>query len=204
MLTPAHRNRQATSHIKHAFLLLLPSLPIHNEDYLEDLAVNLGIFVMSSTQTNANAEGDNNHLKNESVIRGSRAIIDKCDIACVMSRVTTEDLQMLEGPISRTGGTNPNQVLDVYKVRRGKFTNVKIWSYMDLSNCRKEDLFMTDEHYALIENYQTITSSFEDSVNNKETFAFLKYLNDSKILVDTNTGEVLEEEPKKVELDFNL
>ena len=53
---------------------------------LKDLAVELKIFVMSATQTNAKSDEDKS-IKNESVIRGARSIIDKCDIACVVSRV---------------------------------------------------------------------------------------------------------------------
>ena len=30
------------------------------------------------------------------------------------------------------------------KNRRGKYVNIRIWSYVDLGTCRMEDLFITD------------------------------------------------------------
>ena len=58
---------------------------------------------MSSTQTNAKSDEDQKGIKNESVIRGARSIIDKCDIACVISRVTREDEERLAMPIEKVG-----------------------------------------------------------------------------------------------------
>lgn len=70
---------------------------------LKDLAVELDIFIMSSTQTNAKSDEEQKGIKNESVIRGARSIIDKCDIACVISRVTKEDEERLAMPIEKVG-----------------------------------------------------------------------------------------------------
>lgn len=166
---------------------------------LKDLAVELKIFIMSSTQTNANAEVDNTKLKNESVIRGSRAIIDKCDIGCIVSRVTSEDLDVLQGPITQVG-IAPNQVLDIYKVRRGKYTNVKIWSYMDLGTCRRQDLFMTDAAHNLIEDYQTIVFNFEEEPDvSNEILNFINDLNINSVEGETKKEEVVEEEKIVIE-----
>lgn len=143
---------------------------------LKDLAVDLGLFVMSSTQTNAKSE-DGKPIKNEAVIRGSRAIIDKCDVACVVSRVTKEDLALLEAPISVIGCA-PNQVTDIYKVRRGRYTNVKVWSYTDLGTCRKKDLFITDDRYNAIVGFECLTFNFEEA-DTTGIVDFLKDLNDS-------------------------
>lgn len=139
---------------------------------LKDLAVEMRLFVMSSTQTNAKSEDGQKGIKNESVIRGSRAIIDKCDIACVASRVNTEELELLADCIA-TVGTIPNQVLDVYKVRRGKYTNVRIWSEVDLGTCRKKDLFITDERLQLVSDFKEIEFSF-----NGEDVSFLDFMNE--------------------------
>lgn len=113
---------------------------------LKDLAVEMQLFVMSSTQTNAKSEDEKGGIKNESVVRGSRAIIDKCDIACVISRVNSEEQELLSDLITKIG-IAPNQVLDIYKVRRGKYTNVRIWSDVDLGTCRKKDLFITNDKF---------------------------------------------------------
>ena len=78
----------------------------------------------------------------------SRAIIDKADIACVCARPSQEDLEHIEPYCSFL---KPNIVTDIYKVRRGRFNNVRIWSYIDLGTCRKVDLFVTNTQYELVE-----------------------------------------------------
>lgn len=115
---------------------------------LKALAVETNTFILTSTQTNAKVEDDGKEIKNESVIRGSRAIIDKADIACVCARPSQEDLEHI-GPYCSF--LKPNIVTDIYKVRRGRFNNVRIWSYIDLGTCRKTDLFVTNTQYELIE-----------------------------------------------------
>lgn len=143
---------------------------------LKDLAVELKIFVMSSTQTNAKSDEDKT-IKNESVIRGARSIIDKCDIACVVSRVTKEEETALEGVIGLYGEP-PNQVTDIYKVRRGKYTNVRVWSRVDLGTCRKEDLFITDEHLNIIQDFDS--RNYKDSTQEErveEIQTLIKELN---------------------------
>lgn len=107
---------------------------------LKDLATELDVFILSSTQLNANGEDTNKPIKNEGSIRGSRAIVDKVDMGCIVSRPQLEELRV----ISSLTTTPPNSVTDVYKMRRGRYTHVKIWSYIDLGTCRVEDLLITD------------------------------------------------------------
>lgn len=107
---------------------------------LKDLAVELNVFIFSSTQLNAQGEDNTKSIKNESAIRGSRAIVDKVDMGCIVNRPTEEDLHIVEGLCSKI----PNSVTDVYKMRRGRYTQVRIWSYVDLGTCRVEDLLVTD------------------------------------------------------------
>ena len=142
---------------------------------LKDLAVEMKLFIMSSTQTNAKSEDNDKGIKNESVIRGSRSIIDKCDIGCVISRVSKDEEELLSSAIEKIG-VIPNQVLDVYKVRRGRYTNVRIWSQVDLGTCRKEDLFITDEKYNLIEGFKVIDFLFDEK-DSPEILKLIKDLN---------------------------
>ena len=107
---------------------------------LKDLAVELNVFIFSSTQLNAQGEDNTKSIKNESAIRGSRAIVDKVDMGCIVNRPTEDDLRLVEGLCSKI----PNSVTDVYKMRRGRYTQVRIWSYVDLGTCRVEDLLVTD------------------------------------------------------------
>lgn len=116
---------------------------------LKELAVELNIFVMTSTQVNANADSNIN-IRNESSIAGSRAIINKADVGVVMARPTKEELDTF---IDR-GCAVPNNVTDIYKVRSGEWSQVRIWSYVDLGNLRKKDLFMTDARLDIVDNYE--------------------------------------------------
>lgn len=161
---------------------------------LKDLAVEMGLFIMSATQTNAKSEDNDKKIKNESVVRGARSIIDKCDIACVVSRVTPEEEERLKVPIEEMG-LKPNQVLDVYKVRRGRYTNVKIWSYVDLGTCRKEDLFITDEKGRAVENFKTINFSFTEEEDSK----IPKTLNG--LNSELESGKVIEEIDEETDQD---
>lgn len=129
---------------------------------LKDLAVEMRLFVESATQTNAKAkEGED---KDENVIRGSRAIIDKCDVACVTTPVTQNDLDLLKDVIETTG-LKPTHVTDLYKNRRARFTKVKIWSELDLGTCRKTDLFITDTNFWQIENFELMKFQFQEDDN---------------------------------------
>lgn len=123
---------------------------------LKDLAVELNIFVLTSTQVNANAD-NNQNIRNESSIAGSRAVINKADVGCVMARPTKEELEFLrtEGGIS----FEPNMVTDIYKVRSGEWNQVRIWSDVNLGNLRKTDMFVTNSRMEVLNvglqfNYQ--------------------------------------------------
>lgn len=150
---------------------------------LKELAVELDIFVMSSTQTNAKVE-EGKGIKNEAVIRGARSIIDKCDVACIVCRVTQEEEELISDI-----PTNiiPNQVMDVYKVRRGRYTNVKIWSYADLGTCRKEDLFVTTAELDTVDGYKRVDFVFTDE--DEEDLDFLSTLNNGKDILPTQKKE---------------
>ena len=115
---------------------------------LKELAVELNICMFTSTQVNANADSNQN-IRNESSIAGSRAVINKADIGMVMARPTKEEIDFF----ASTGEPIPNVVTDIYKVRSGEWTQVRIWSIVDLGNLRKEDLYMTDSRLEKIDGY---------------------------------------------------
>lgn len=112
---------------------------------LKDLATELNIFIMTSTQVNAKAD-DNTNIRNESSLAGGRATINKADYGFVMARPTKEELSVLE-PFTAKYNTIPNIVTDVFKVRAGEWTQVRIWTVFDAGTLRKEDLFMTDNRF---------------------------------------------------------
>lgn len=115
---------------------------------LKDLAVELNVFMMSSTQLNAKGD-DNSNIRNESSIAGSRSIINKADIGVVIARPTKEELEFLQGESGLA--FQPTMVTDVYKVRAGEWNQVRIWSDVNLGNLRKQDLFVTNARMEVLE-----------------------------------------------------
>ena len=116
---------------------------------LKELAVELNICMFSSTQVNANADSNTN-IRNESSIAGSRAIINKADIGMVMARPTKEEIDFF----ASAGEAIPTMVTDVYKVRSGAWTQVRIWSVVDLGCLRKQDLYITNSRLEMIEGFE--------------------------------------------------
>lgn len=140
---------------------------------LKDLAVELGIFLMTATQLSPKDTPDG-EIKDERSIRGSKAIIDKADIGCIISYVTSEEkraFEELEEAIDI-----PNQVLDIFKVRRGQYSRVRIWMKNDLGTCRREDLFMTDASLNVIENVERLNYQLDIKELNRFS-AIVKSLN---------------------------
>lgn len=117
---------------------------------LKDLAVELDICVFTSTQVNANADSNVN-IRNEASLAGGRATINKADNGAIMARPTKEELEILE-PITSIYGT-PNLVTDIFKVRSGEWTQVRIWSIASLGTLKRVDLFITDSRLDIIENF---------------------------------------------------
>ena len=46
-------------------------------------------------------------------------------------------------------------VTDVFKVRSGKWTQVRIWSIFDCGRMRRQDLFITDSRLEIIPEFAT-------------------------------------------------
>jgi len=122
---------------------------------LKDLASELKIFISSSTQLNRGTDPSKSGVKNQNNIRGAISIVDKCDIAYIFMRTTPDEIEALSKFIDATG-IIPNQVADVFKVRRGRFTNVRIWSFFDYGTCRKRDLFVTNGDFSPVKDFSPI------------------------------------------------
>lgn len=141
-INPALLREFSGTHLRNDELLLLMSTA------LKDLAVELNISVFTSTQVNSSAD-NNDKIRNESSIAGSRAVINKADNGCVMARPTPDELDT----IKELSFQLPNLVTDVYKVRNGQWTQVRIWSFFNGGTMRREDLFVTDARMNVIEDF---------------------------------------------------
>ena len=139
----------AKNHLREDVVLML----LANE--LKQLAKDYNLFIFSATQVNALAMGDEGEFKNEMSIRGSKAVADKADMGFVMTKVNdklwnsvTTKLQAAvnAGDIDAsilTSAMKPTHVLDIYKMRRGMYKNVRIWIQLDLGTGQRRDLFIS-------------------------------------------------------------
>lgn len=120
---------------------------------LKDLAVELNVALFTSTQVNASAD-DNKNIRNEASLAGGRATINKADNGAIMARPSPEELEILKQSISMFG--TPDLVTDIFKVRSGEWTQVRIWSQFDRGTLRRKDLFITDARF------EAVSGFFED------------------------------------------
>lgn len=139
---------------------------------LKDLAVELNIFMMSSTQVNANAD-DNRNIRNEASLAGSRSIINKADIGAIMARPTKEELDLLKSEDQTM--VLPNIVTDIFKVRSGEWNQVRIWSDVNLGNLRKKDLFVTNSRLEILQGVGG-GYRYEPSWDNETTTLYISQL----------------------------
>lgn len=117
---------------------------------LKDLAVELEVSMFTSTQVNSAAD-ETKSIRNEASLSGGRSTINKADNGAIMARPSKEELEILEPLVSQHG--QPNMVTDIFKVRSGEWSQVRIWSIVDLGTMRKEDLFITDSRLEAIEGF---------------------------------------------------
>ena len=148
--TASMMNQFAKNNLREDSILMMMA------NQLKQIAKDYNLFIFSATQVNANAMVDDGEFKNETCIRGAKSIADKCDMGYVMTRVTDKmwnslavslkgaarmgliDSQYIENPEYK-----PTHIIDIYKMRRGRYKNVRIWINLHLGTGRRIDLFMT-------------------------------------------------------------
>ena len=97
----------------------------------------------------------------------SKAVADKCDVGMITTWIGQEESQIMEPIVSKLGYPMPNYVTDIYKARRSKYKNVKIWSRVDLGTCRVEDICITDGYYNPIPDFEVLKYSYNNKDNNE-------------------------------------
>lgn len=77
------------------------------------------------------------------MLRGSKAIADKIDVGMIGVRAPKEELDCIAHYCQEMNLPMPNLVIDVYKNRRGKMCDVKIFRKFDYGTCRVKDILIT-------------------------------------------------------------
>lgn len=99
-----------------------------------------------------------------------------------MSRPSDEELQALE--TDNTFSAKPNIIIDIFKNRRGRWTQIRIWGHNDLGTCRRTDLFVTNTKNEPITDFSLIQfKKFSES----EYQELLDFFNDGVVIDDDNS-----------------
>lgn len=122
---------------------------------LKDLATELHIFMSSSTQLSGDFKNGRG-VRDQSFIRSSKAVADKADVGCIMVRISDEEKATISPLIESLGLPMPTHVIDVYKNRRSRYNQVKIWTILDLGTCREKDILITTGDYEEIKDFKEI------------------------------------------------
>ena len=130
---------------------------------LKELAAEYNVFIMTGSQLNG--EWNKTMIRNATMLRGAKALADKIDVGIIGVLATPEELEKVQDVIASATNDNmpaPNVVLDIYKNRRGKMCNIKIFRYFDYGTCRSYDKFATRQDFSSlgalhILNYDKIT-----------------------------------------------
>lgn len=115
---------------------------------IKDICNELGVFVMSATQLNADYQ--DSKTPDQNLLRGAKSIADKIDFGAIMLPVKDEDLAALEQVLATGVFSTPVIKISCYKNRRGKYKGIYLWCKANLGTCRIEPLFMTTWGYELI------------------------------------------------------
>ena len=116
---------------------------------LKDIAVQYGVFVLSSTQLNADYQ--TSETPDQNLLRGSKAIADRIDWGGIMLETTREDREKVEAFCKKNSLPIPNVKMSIYKNRANKWKGIYLWMSTQTGICRFETLFVTDWACNIIE-----------------------------------------------------
>lgn len=117
-------------------------------DKLKNLANQLNVFILTMSQLNGTYKDSS--IKDETMLRGAKSLIDRVDLAEISLPPTIADLEGVKSILSKGFYKTPNLVRHIIKCRRSKWSHLRIWQYADLGTCRTEDLFVTNNENVLI------------------------------------------------------
>ena len=129
---------------------------------LKDLCNKYGIFILTGTQLNG--EYRNAEEYDQNLLRGAKAIADKCDLGEIMLEVTQDDRQALLDLLNTNNLEMPVIKMSIYKNRGNKYKNILLWCRANRGICRIEPLFATNYQYELVE-----IEDFQISVKEEES-----------------------------------
>lgn len=166
---------------------------------LKNLTVELNAFIMTSTQISNDEENKKGGFRDFRNIQGSRAIVNLVDFACIMSTPSPEELTAVAA-FKQNFGYSPNVVTDVFKNRRGRWNQVRIWSYFDKGTCRKYDLFITSDRMKPLNEFFIV--DFKHNCN-MEVQDLLKLYNNGEVANNEVIKTYIKEEDEQILNNFS-
>ena len=132
---------------------------------LKEIAATYNVFIMSGTQLNGTYEGKT--IRNANMIRGSKAVADKVDLGMIGIRAPQEEIDAVRDYCMSKGLPIPNIVIDIYKNRRGRMCDIKIFRKFDYGTLRLIDVCATTNTYEILTDLRTVeresaVMSFDD------------------------------------------
>lgn len=123
---------------------------------LKNLCNKHNVHVESSTQLNDNQSQNNN--RDQSWIRGSKALADKLDGGYIILDIREKDQKVIDAiyasGVSVPFGLEPNISLNIYKNRGGRFKMVTVYGHFNRGTLRFIDLFCCKYDGELIPDMQ--------------------------------------------------
>ena len=109
---------------------------------LKLLCNSLNIHIQTATQLTRDWKNKDN--PDSDSLRGAYALGDQPDVASIMLPIRERDADVINEYLSRGFEIAPNMVINIYKIRRGKYNMIKLYVFFDKGTCRLKDCFCTD------------------------------------------------------------
>lgn len=160
---------------------------------LKDCAKQLNIYIWTATQLS----GDYKNVKeaDSTSLRGAKSLADKTDCAAILLPVRDMDNPIIETYCAKGFEVKPNFVLHVYKIRRGTYQNIRLYTYFDRGTCRMYDCFVTDSNGVMLPVEPTYVKIGEKAGDKKA--------NDTlESVLDATSQEKLEDVYNNIDFEF--
>lgn len=153
-------------------------------DRLKCLCNSLNIHIQTATQLSGNWKEAKD--VDQSLLRGAKSLSDKTDVSLILLPIRESDKPIIEAYASKGFELMPNLCMHIFKLRRGKYKDTRVYVYFDYSTCRMEDCFVTDKEGNMIKIEDTEIEILQEDIQ-----------------VDAETGEV-KEEVEEDDIPFDL
>lgn len=169
---------ELTGALMSEFAQITRGMSVRTDQVLLNLSANLkmiarryNVAMLAFTQVSENARRDIT-IRDAGAIKDSKSIQNKADLGCTFFLLTPEEIEKIT-PLLQVKGLRytPNGCYHVYKNRGGRYKDIKVFVYQNLSTMKVVDLFVTDSSFELMNiNPVKIESETQEvGENNHET-----------------------------------